>query len=350
MPGRHWRVSRARDCGPVEAGGTFCRMRWTNLAVLCVLVPAAVVAQPRDYRDYRNWRYRGDARPDFHADSAQCSTQAQSGTEVASRSNHLAAWSSCIAEANWVRVRRFDPVSQCEPLKLTAGAVPPGFTEAGTDSLLRRLRGRVLERWVPSATRRWNDWTGRVAIQVTVLPDSVITHPVQALEGAIDEVPLSVSVRRSHANAEPLAFLAVAEYSHVCPGFRERPPAGVSEVFSHVQVERQVQADRSNRPPRHPGRGVVGDLTGDVVVTFVVDTLRRAEMESFVAIRSPHPAFTKAVHDQLPKLRYFPAEIAGEKVRQLFLTAFQFRLGGQALGDRLRGPERPEACPRERLA
>ena len=49
-------------------------------------------------------------------------------------------------------------------------------------------------------------------------------------------------------------------------------------------------------------------------------------MRTFEVIRSDHDAFTTAVRNALPSMRFFPAEVGGRKVKQLVQQPFTFSL------------------------
>ena len=68
-------------------------------------------------------------------------------------------------------------------------------------------------------------------------------------------------------------------------------------------------------------------MQGRVTATFVVDTAGRAEPATFRALESSDIAFTEAVREALPKMRFVPATVAGIKVRMWVEQAFEFRMG-----------------------
>ena len=50
--------------------------------------------------------------------------------------------------------------------------------------------------------------------------------------------------------------------------------------------------------------------------------------DSFKVLKSSHQLFTQAVKDALPMMLFRPAEVGGEKVRQLVQQPFTFSLSG----------------------
>jgi len=67
-------------------------------------------------------------------------------------------------------------------------------------------------------------------------------------------------------------------------------------------------------------------VEGSVVAVFVVDEKGRAEMDSVRFVGSGNALFQDAVRAALPRMRFVPAEIAGQKVRQLVQMPFVFTI------------------------
>jgi TonB family protein len=63
---------------------------------------------------------------------------------------------------------------------------------------------------------------------------------------------------------------------------------------------------------------------GEVVVQFVVDTTGRPDMRTLKVLQSSDDLFSESVRRALLRYRFFPAEIAGRKVRQLVKMPFIF--------------------------
>lgn len=65
---------------------------------------------------------------------------------------------------------------------------------------------------------------------------------------------------------------------------------------------------------------------GRVAVQFVVDTLGRAEMGSLRVVEASDSQFAESVRSVLPRYRFSPGEIGGQKVRTLVQLPFDFTL------------------------
>ena len=99
------------------------------------------------------------------------------------------------------------------------------------------------------------------------------------------------------------------------------------------QVEKPVSSRSDNAAPAYPAQLRAAGVEGTVIAKFVVDTNGLAEMRTFEVVRSDHDAFTAAVREATPNLRFDPAQVGGRKVRQLVQMPFSFSLArGSASG------------------
>lgn len=65
---------------------------------------------------------------------------------------------------------------------------------------------------------------------------------------------------------------------------------------------------------------------GRVSVQFVVDTLGRAEMSGVRIVEATDPQLAESVRAVLPRYRFAPGEVRGQKVRTLVQLPFEFAL------------------------
>jgi type VI secretion system protein VasI len=104
-----------------------------------------------------------------------------------------------------------------------------------------------------------------------------------------------------------------------------RPQSSDQPLFD-FQVEKPAAAAPSNQPPAYPAELRATKIEGQVIAKFVVDTMGKAEMNTFEILKSDHPLFTQAVRASLQNMHFFPAELGGRKVRQLIQMPFVFSL------------------------
>lgn len=101
-------------------------------------------------------------------------------------------------------------------------------------------------------------------------------------------------------------------------------PTALNGVYSELQVDRPVAVTPGTQGPLYPEPLRAAGIEGAVLAQFIVDTLGRAELASFVAVKSDQPQFAEAVRTALARMRFLPAEAGGRKVRQLVQQSFQF--------------------------
>lgn len=107
-------------------------------------------------------------------------------------------------------------------------------------------------------------------------------------------------------------------------------PGGVGHAPDRVLEERYV--DRAPRilgtplQPVFPSSLRERGIGGRVAVQFVVDTLGKAEMNSLRVVEASDPQFAQSVRAVLPRYRFSPGEVGGQKVRTLVQLPFDFTL------------------------
>lgn len=103
--------------------------------------------------------------------------------------------------------------------------------------------------------------------------------------------------------------------------------AGVEDhgPYMEFQVEKAVEKIGGDAPEYPPSLRQSG-VEGEVLAQFVVNESGRYEPGSLKILNSSNPAFTAAVKDALPRMRFSAAQIGGRKVQQLVQMPFQFHL------------------------
>ena len=101
---------------------------------------------------------------------------------------------------------------------------------------------------------------------------------------------------------------------------------GAYATFRADQVEKQVSLISGSASPKYPEVLRVAGVEGHVIARFVVDDEGRVEERTVKVVRSDNPLFDEAVRAALGRMRFTPAEIAGQKVRQLVEMPFVFAL------------------------
>jgi protein TonB len=95
--------------------------------------------------------------------------------------------------------------------------------------------------------------------------------------------------------------------------------------YMEFQVEKPVEKIGGDAP-EYPASLRDSGVEGTVLAQFVVNESGRYEGGSLKILSSSNPAFTAAVKDALPRMRFSAAQIGGKKVQQLVQMPFQFHL------------------------
>ena len=100
---------------------------------------------------------------------------------------------------------------------------------------------------------------------------------------------------------------------------------GGAQAFSQKEVQ-QVAVIPSSILLKYPEDLKNLDVTGEVVMRFVVESTGHVRKGSATVVRSSHPGFTRAVNDYLRIAKFQPARVGGIAVPQLVEEPFTFSL------------------------
>lgn len=99
---------------------------------------------------------------------------------------------------------------------------------------------------------------------------------------------------------------------------------GKHGAYTQDVVERVAWPHRDNPRPRYPSELQRAGIEGSLLVQFVVDSTGRVDEKTLSFPTGAQPGFLRAVRDALLRSRFFPAELAGIRVRQLVQQQFTF--------------------------
>ena len=95
--------------------------------------------------------------------------------------------------------------------------------------------------------------------------------------------------------------------------------------YMEFQVEKPVSRI-GGEAPQYPSQLKDSGVEGSVMVQFVVNESGRYESGTLKILSSSNAAFTAAVKDALPRMKFSAAQIGGKKVQQLVQMPFQFNI------------------------
>ena len=101
---------------------------------------------------------------------------------------------------------------------------------------------------------------------------------------------------------------------------------GGDSVLSVLQVDSVATRYLDSAAPAYPPDLLSKNIEGAVYTEYIVDTTGYADTASLVIVRSTHPEFTQAVREALPYMRFRPAKVGNQKVRQLVEQQFTFKI------------------------
>ena len=104
------------------------------------------------------------------------------------------------------------------------------------------------------------------------------------------------------------------------------PAPDPGKVYFDFQVERPVVMAPGSVGPKYPDDLRTQKVEGSVLAQYTVGVDGRAEMSTFKVLKSSDARFAEAVREALSTMQFSPAEIGGQKVRQLVQQPFQFAL------------------------
>lgn len=103
-------------------------------------------------------------------------------------------------------------------------------------------------------------------------------------------------------------------------------PVSDTQTYFAYQVEKPAATRAGSPSPNYPETLRSAGIEGEVDAEFVVDTTGRAEPGSLKITKATNDLFRAAVVSALPKMRFYPAEVGGKKVKQLVQQPFTFTI------------------------
>ena len=97
-------------------------------------------------------------------------------------------------------------------------------------------------------------------------------------------------------------------------------------AFSIVDVDSAAERDPMSAAPTYPKDLLAKNIEGHATMRFVVDSTGLIDMGTIRLMEATHPLFVKAVQDAMPKMRFRPAMMGSNAVRQLAEQLFKFEI------------------------
>jgi TonB family protein len=97
-------------------------------------------------------------------------------------------------------------------------------------------------------------------------------------------------------------------------------------VLTELEVDSMVRRDPESAPPEYPPDLLSRNIEGSAFVLYIVDSTGRVDLSSYRVVRASHPGFAAAVQRALAHMKFSPAVLDGQAVRQLVQQNFAFRI------------------------
>lgn len=171
---------------------------------------------------------------------------------------------------------------------------------------------------------------GAVKRRSTPAPSPLAGLATIAAALALEPLPIDSTV----AAGPDLAVLATSPSDFGDAGERflrtmlARAYAGASPGVTYAEsaVDRAVAPLRANPKPRYPRALADAGVEDSLEVQFVVDTTGRVDERSMSFPHNAERLFVASVREALMHSRYFPAQLGGQRVRQVVQQRFVFML------------------------
>lgn len=170
--------------------------------------------------------------------------------------------------------------------------------------------------------------------QSTPMLAPALSEPTSHLERRITAMQHSIP-RRPALVAIGLAIVATISLALACeapsPNLPTSPTRSAQATapnrpFVEFKLSKQATPEPGNAALHYPDALRAQGKPGTVLVQFVVDRTGAVNSSTMRVLESADPAFTAAVREALPKMRFQPAEVDGRAVGQLVPQPFMFRL------------------------
>jgi periplasmic protein TonB len=176
----------------------------------------------------------------------------------------------------------------------------------------------------------------RPSEQPRVIPDDNRPRPTEASGPTAPRIPMVSQVPDKIPPVDVDVQVAMPTDDEAARGAITSSSTFLSGVGSPGRAPDGVLEERYvDRPPRILGTPLAPafptslrerGVNGRVSVQFVIDTLGRAEIGGLRIVEATDPLFVQSVRAVLPRYRFSPGEVGGQKVRTLVQLPFDFTL------------------------
>jgi len=150
--------------------------------------------------------------------------------------------------------------------------------------------------------------------------DTLLVHGLERASGAPELRDLLVDVERDSARL-------VLKVTNKGPWDPSAPVAPFFRVLLPRYRFQEVVPSRKNLKPLYPPQFRQAHISGDVVLSFVVDSTGGVDLSTVQVVRTAYRQLVAAVVREMPRWRFQPATANGCPVRQRVEQTFNFTIG-----------------------
>jgi periplasmic protein TonB len=156
---------------------------------------------------------------------------------------------------------------------------------------------------------------------ISTLPPQKTFRPLVAPDVIPTSIPI---VDLSNPVTDASDFRETGAPARTGDGIHDGTLSSGAHPYSLAQVDKPAIERAGNRPPAYPSMLERSRIEGDVLAQFVVDTMGRADMGTFMIVHASNALFGAALAAVLPSWRFYPAQAGGHKVKQIVQLPLTF--------------------------
>jgi outer membrane biosynthesis protein TonB len=123
-----------------------------------------------------------------------------------------------------------------------------------------------------------------------------------------------------------MAQIRGAETPPETPTMRVPESALPDNAYSVLDVDSAAVRDPSSAAPAYPPVMMLKSIEGFATMRFVIDTTGLIDLSTVKLLDASHAEFVQAVREAMPRMRFHPAKMGLETVRQLAEQLFKFEI------------------------
>ena len=125
------------------------------------------------------------------------------------------------------------------------------------------------------------------------------------------------------------------------PASSAQESAVPDNAFSVLDVDSAAVRDPDSAAPAYPSVMMAKGVEGHATMRFVIDSTGSIDLSTVTLLDASHAEFVQAVREAMPKMRFHPARMGMQAVRQLAEQLFKFELKKVASSETVAASKKP---------